>query len=133
MVAIGVFIALALAACGLRGDDEQSDLAVTVVRGIDLAPKDMQRAEAPVARYLADSEVLVFVSSPLYSGSCTPTADAEMTDVGTVTLTISSADEGVCTADANRDTFVIQGFDDVPRHLIVEEQGQHDIELGVTD
>ncbi len=93
----------------------------------------MKRAEVPVARYLGDSRVVVFVSSPRYSGSCPPTAEAEAAGDGTVTLTISNAEEGACTANANRDTFLIQGFSDNPTHLIVKEQGQKDLEFDVSE
>ncbi len=40
-------------------------MTVTVVRGIEIAPPEMQRANEPVARYLEDSRLVVFVSGPL--------------------------------------------------------------------
>jgi len=95
-----------------------------VVKGIEVAPIGMRQAQDPVAHYLADSELIVFISSPLYSGSCPPTAEAETAEGGTVTLSIDDSHDGVCTADANRDTFLIQGFTDTPTSLIVREKGR---------
>lgn len=127
-----IILTLALASCGLVGEDDDSELTVTVVKGIELAPVDLRRANGPVARYLADSQLIVFVSVPLYSGFCPPDAEAEQTGDGTVTLSVEmNGDE--CTADANRYTFLIQGFPDTPSDLVVEEDELEDIELQLSE
>ena len=126
-----ILLTLTLASCGLVGDDEDSELTVTVAKGIELAPTDLRQANRPVARYLADSQLIVFVSGPLYSGSCPPEAKAEASGNGSVTLTLEHPD-GDCTADANRYTFLIQGLADTPSDLIVEEGELEDIELDVS-
>jgi hypothetical protein len=84
---VGLFpVTLTGASCGLGGDGEDPGLTIMVVKGIEVAPIGMRQAQDPVAHYLADSELIVFISSPLYSGSCPPTAEAETAEGGTVTL-----------------------------------------------
>ena len=122
-------VAISTASCSLYDGEDDPDPDVTVVQGIELAPPDMRRANGPVARYLADSEVLVFASDPLYSGSCPPTAEAEEGEEGTLKLTIDDALDDSCTADANRYTFLVQGFSDTPSRLVVEGEGAADIEI----
>jgi len=127
-----ILLTLTLASCGLVGEDDDSELTVTVVKGIELAPVDLGQANGPVARYLADSQLIVFVSGPLYSGSCPPAAEAKASGNGSVTLTLESPD-GDCTADANRYTFLIQGVADTPSDLVVKEGALEDIELDVSE
>ena len=115
-------------ACGLVGDDgdgdDESGLQVTVVKGIDLAPGVLKRAEEPAARYLQDSRVVVFVSAPLFSGSCPPEADAEMGEEGSIRLVLDGgASDRACTDDAMRYTFLVQGFRGDPTRLEVSGQG----------
>ena len=114
------------------GDGIGPELAATVVKGIELAPAEMRGTGQPVARHLADSEVIVYVSGPMYSGSCPPTGDVEASGADKVTLTIDTGG-GNCTADANRYTFLIQGFTGSPAELIVIDEGQEAIELDLTD
>ena len=109
-----LLVTLTGVSCGTGGGGEDPGLTTMVVKGIEVAPTDMRQAQGPVARYLGDSELILFVSTPLYSGSCPPTAEAEAAQDGTVTLSIDDSDEGLCTADASRDTFLIQGFTDTP-------------------
>ncbi|MBB6626049.1 hypothetical protein H5V45_01830 [Nocardioides sp. KIGAM211] len=99
------------------------------MNGIELAPLSMQRDDVPNARYLADSQVIVFVSTPLYSGSCPPRGRAEQSG-STVTVTVSETGD-VCTADANRDLFLVQGFGGIPKRLIVKQDGQDEIDLSL--
>src|SRR5688572_24233350 len=103
---------IAALACGLLAacSGERADMTVTVIRGIEIAPREMQRAEEPVARYLQDSELVVFVSAPLYSGSCPPSAEAKTDDDDGLVLVLDDSSEGDCTSDANRYTFLVQGF-----------------------
>lgn len=122
---------LAMTSCGLVGDDD-SDTTVTAIRGTELAPPDLRQTEQPAAEYLPESKVLVFVSEPLYSGSCAPSGEAEQDGDGTVTLTIDDDHEGDCTADANRYTFLVQGLTEAPPRLVVEEDGRDDIEIDVS-
>jgi hypothetical protein len=127
-----VLMTLMLASCGLVGEEDDSELTVTVIKGIELAPVDLGRASGPVAHYLADSQLIVFVSGPLYSGSCPPDAQARASEDRSVTLTLDHPD-GDCTSDANRYTFLIQGFPDTPSDLVVEEDGLEDIELELAE
>ncbi|CUR57411.1 hypothetical protein NOCA2420003 [metagenome] len=115
-------VSIAVIGCGLLPacSADSADMTVTVVKGIEIAPPEMQRAEKPVARYLPNSNLVVFVSAPLYSGSCPPSAEAKTKDDDGLALVIDDASEGNCTADANRNTFLIQGFDEEPTRLTVE-------------
>lgn len=123
-------VSSALLACGLLAacSGDGADMTVTVIEGIEVAPAEMQRAEDPVARYLQDSNLVVFVSTPLYSGSCPPSAEAK-TDGDDLVLVIDDSSEGDCTADANRYTFLVQGFDEEPTRLTVEQGDGDSIEL----
>lgn len=125
---------LTMTACDSDDAEGDSGLQVTVVQGIELAPGDMKRASEPVARYLQDSAVIIFVSGFLYSSSCPPDAEAEAdTEGGTVTLTLEQ-DNSNCTSDARRYTFLIQGdLGGDPTTLIVHEDGQADLELDLAD
>ena len=126
---------LTLVGCSGENDEREgeSERTVTVVKGIEVAPIKMRPTGQPVARHLADSEVIVYVSAPMYSGSCPPTGEVEESGDDTVTLTITTEGEGVCTADANRYTFLIQGFTILPATLLVIDEGQEAIELDLSD
>jgi hypothetical protein len=102
------------------------------VKGIDVAPPTMRQSEEPVARYFPDLNVVLFVSAPRYSSSCPPSAEAD-TNAATLTLAVKcDSSEGDCTSDANRYTFPVQGFDEEPTRLVIEEE-QENIELGLGD
>lgn len=130
-----VRVSLALLGCGLLTacSSDDANMTVTVVTGIEIAPAEMRRAEEPVARYLQDSNLVVFVSDPLYSGSCPPSAEAETDGDDRLVLVIDDSTEGDCTADANRNTFLIQGFDEEPAQLTVEQGKSESIELDLGD
>lgn len=132
MVAM-ILLTLTVGSCGIRGEGDDSELTVTVVKGIEVVPADMGQAQVPVARYLTDSELIVFVSNPLYSGSCPPNAEAEAREDGTATLSIDDGNEGTCTADAIRYSFLVQAFSDTPTHLVVLEEGEEDVELDLSE
>lgn len=126
---LGLAVVLAVcASCAVLGEDDP-EIAVTVVRGTELAPPALARAEVPAAQHVPESGVLVFVSTPLYSGSCPPTAEAEQDEDGSVRLTIDDSHEGDCTADANRETFLIQGLPETPTRLVIHEDERDDIEI----
>lgn len=123
--AIGVLGCGLLAACST----DSADMTVTVIRGIELAPPEMQRAEKPIARYLQDSNLVVFVSAALYSGSCPPSGEAKTDDNDGLVLVIDDSSEGTCTADANGYTFLVQGFAEEPTRLTVEQSDGDSIEF----
>ena len=105
---------------------------VAVVRGTAVAPAGLRQGDGPPARYVADSDVVAFVSAPLFSGSCPPTAEAEQEGDGTLLLTVDSPG-GECTADANPYTFLVQGFSGVPTRLVVEGAGERRIVVGLEE
>ena len=128
-----VAVALLLAtSCGFRQSSGESGVTVTVVDGIDKAPAELAASTRPIARYVADAGKVIFVSAPLYSSSCPPRGSATQ-DGGTVTLTIDHGNDGNCTADAGRDTFLIESVQGVPKHLLVVEEGQDDQRLDLSD
>jgi hypothetical protein len=124
-------VSIAVLGCGLLAacSGDSADMTVTVITGIEIAPPEMQRAEEPVARYLQDSNLVVFVSAPLYSGSCPPSAEAKTDDDDGLVLVIEDSSEGNCTSDANRNTFLVQGFDEEPTRLTVEHGEGDSIEF----
>lgn len=112
-------------------DEEKATVQVTVLRGVDLAPVDLQSSEKPVAQFLGTPRAVVFVSEARYSGSCLPTAEASIGG-GTVRLTIDSAlGDRPCTADANEVMFLVPGFDESPSTLTVIEDGRPDLEFAL--
>jgi hypothetical protein len=121
-------VAIAGTSCGLLGNDDP-DITVTVVTGTDLASPALRAAQEPAADHLSNSQVLVFVSAPLCSGSCPPEAAAEQDDAGVVTLSIDDSSGDVCTADANRDTFLVQGLPVEPTRLVVEQDHEDDVQI----
>lgn len=88
----GSFASVALFGCGLLAaySGHSSDMTVTVISGTEIAPLEIQRAEKPVAHYLQDSNIVVFVSDPLYSGSC-PRAEAKTDDDDGLVLVMDAA------------------------------------------
>lgn len=116
---------MTISACALTDEGPN----VVVLQGSDLTlPPDAPPAEEPSARLLPGSGGVVFVSAPLYSGSCPPTAEAAR-DGNELVLTIERGDSGDCTADANPYTFVIEAGETGPERLVVRQEGNEDIEL----
>ena len=119
---------VSLASCG--GADVPN---VVVLSGSELDPSSAGADVQPVAYLLAGGEGVLFVSAPRYSGSCPPEAEAAQ-DGDTITLGIDSDQSGVCSADAGQYTFVMSlDSDEAPTRLLVEESGQDDISLNLTD
>lgn len=126
---VGVAVAILVAtSCGFRHSSDEPGVTVTVLTGIDKAPAEMAASTQPIARYLADQGKVIFVSAALYSSTCPPHGSATQ-DGRTITLTIHQANEGNCTADAGRDTFLIENVKRAPKQLLVEEHGQDDQRL----
>lgn len=115
LLAVGA--CLALASCGETGDSE-----VTVLRGSELAPADLTDAGSAAARYLPESHTVLFVSDPVYSGSCPPPASAERDGDGVITLTIKNSDEDTCTDDGNPYTFLVTDVSSRPSRLVVSSE-----------
>jgi hypothetical protein len=137
LAAVVIAGAVALSSCATSHRDQisratggKSDLAVTVLTGIDSAQTDMQVANSPVAKYFPDSGKVVYVSGGLYSSTCKPRGRATQDGV-IIALTVEHSG-GNCTADAVRDTFQIAHITDAPMWLVIEQAGQPDLRLAVS-
>lgn len=118
--------------CGFIDGGDDSHLPVVVVAGIDGVPADSNHANGAYARYVQDRESVVYVSGLRYSSSCVP--DGEATQQGdVVTLVVDDEHDGYCTSDAGRATFTIENVSDAPAQLIVQEPGQQELRLDLSD
>jgi hypothetical protein len=120
-----------LSACGILGIGGGLQVEVTDPQE---RPRELAAATVPVARYYADSGSVVYLSNLLYSGSCPPEGHAEQ-EGETVTLTVERGDAHgeSCTSDAQGYTFTISDLDGEATVLVVLEDGQDDLRLGLAD